>query len=141
MPAGKNKKILDRKTSVFILINGIVISILSLILFGIGITKSKELACTMAFSVLSLSQIVFAISMRSDRSFFSLKAHRFSPSFIIILMVSLLLIIAVLTIPVFMKIFGFVVMDTNTWIMIVLLSFIPLLSSEIVKIFNRKSAK
>jgi|GEM_PF-6791411 len=98
----------------------------------------------MAFATLSLCQLFVMVSVRSNRMLIDFKSHRFSPVFLLTFFGSLVLIAAVLFVPAFSSVFGFVSLTEYGKLgQVVLISLIPLVIFELLKIPEaiRKGAK
>ena len=132
-PRQRDESIFDRRSVFLIVTNGILFAILSLIAFLIGDRQSVGLAGTMAFAVLAFSQLMASVSMRSERSFFHLKGRRFHPYFLAAFLLSVVLVVAVLTIPPLMRLFRLSAMSGSSWLTVIGLSLIPFVIWEAVK--------
>lgn len=151
-PTDKNimdKKFLSGKKSFFsngvgynIIIEGCFIGSISILAFVIGrcffdVGDVPQIGRTMAFGVLSLSQIVHSFNVRSDRSllhvgFFSNMKMIYSSILCIILQIS------VMSVPCLTTIFKTVFLTNTQWLIVLALSLSPLVIVEIEKqIFNR----
>lgn len=143
------------KDSVFTLcFNGILIGLLTLIGFGYGVfayggagTTLQNIADnpqvlihaqTIAFVVLSGTQLVHGLNMRSqNKSIFSIGI--FSNIYLIgAIIIGIALQVAVIYIPVFATLFNVTPLNLKDWILVLALSLLPLILNEIIKIFRRK---
>ncbi len=138
------RKPFDSKKSLFsggmasqIAIEGCMIGVLSLLAFAIGatffdITPVPIIGRTMAFSVLSISQLVHAFNMRSD-----LSLRHINPFVNLYLVgafiVGLLLQVSVVMIPGISAVFKVVALSTVEWSIVAVLSFMPILLVELEK--------
>ncbi|GAA0124638.1 calcium-translocating P-type ATPase, SERCA-type [Clostridium sp. CTA-19] len=144
------------KGSMFTLIfNGFLIGFLTLIAFvygakvygGSDITLSnipdKILihAQTLAFTVLSSTQLAHSLNMRNEsKSIFSIGV--FSNKYLISsIILGLLLQFLVITIPPIATLFGVYKLTLNDWIFVLLISLVPIIINEILKIFKRSNNK
>lgn len=144
------------KGSMFTLIfNGFLIGFLTLIAFvygakvygGSDITLSnipdKILihAQTLAFTVLSSTQLAHSLNMRNEsKSIFSIGV--FSNKYLISsIILGLLLQFLVITIPPIATLFGVYKLTLNDWIFVLLISLVPIIINEILKIFKRSNEK
>lgn len=128
--------IFTRKSMARIAFNGCLTALLTLAAFSLG-GKEQNIALsqTMAFATLSLSQLFVMVSVRSNRLIIDFKSHRFSSVFLISFFGSLILIGAVLIISPITGIFGLVsLFEYGKWGTVLLLSFIPLLVYELLKL-------
>jgi Ca2+-transporting ATPase len=142
-----------------LILNGILIGILTLSAFVIGarvesnvttlfpifpenISKDALIhAQTMAFIVLSVSQLIHSLNMRnSKKSIFQIGF--FSNMFLIgAILIGIFLQDIVITVPFLAKIFEVSNLTGSEWGTVILLSIIPLIFNEIAKIFIRIKEK
>ena len=137
--------IFTKGSSARIICGGVLTAVLTLVAFSLGGREQNiELSTTMAFATLSLCQLFVMVSVRSNRMLIDFKSHRFSPVFLLTFFGSLVLIAAVLFVPVFSSVFGFVSLTEYGKLgQVVLISLIPLVIFELLKIPEaiRKGAK
>lgn len=146
---------LFKGTGLFILINGAIIGFATLAAFIIGIkmfTNNSGLfplfpsncpddalrhGQTMAFLVLSISQLVHSFNLRnSTKSIFTVGI--FSNKYLVgSFILGLLLQISIVSIPFLANVFGVYVLSLKDWSIVALLSLIPLFINELIKIFKR----
>ena len=123
-----------------IVIEGIMIGSLSLIAFVIGykfydIPLASQIPWfgrTMAFSVLSLSQLFHSFNMRSEHSLSEIgmfSNRKLTFSFII----CAILQVAVVSLPPLVKVFQVVPLEKRQWAIVLLLSIVPILVVELQK--------
>lgn len=144
-------------TGAFLILNGILIGVLTLAAFIVGIkvyTKSTTLfplfpkdisqaalthAQTMAFVVLSVSQLFHALNLRHpSKSIF--QVGFFSNKLLIVsILLGILLQDIVITVPFLANIFGVFDLLLRDWIFVGILSIMPLVINEIAKVFIRIS--
>jgi len=142
-----------------LLLNGMLIGLLTLAAFIIGAKyysgvttlfplfpknlspDALEHAQTMAFVVLSVSQLVHSLNMRNDKkSIFQIGL--FSNKYLIAAIVfGILLQDFIITIPALAKVFSVHSLNLMDWGFVTILSLMPLLLNEIVKVFKRSSSK
>lgn len=140
-----------------LIFNGLLIGLLTLAAFIVGIkihTGSTSLfplypsnltedaliyARTMAFIVLSVSQLIHSLNMRSeDKSIFSLGL--FTNKYLIgSIILGILIQDLIITIPFLANIFNVINLTGTDWLVVTVLSLIPLIANEIIKIFKRMS--
>ena len=128
---------LFEKSNVFnIIIEGCLIGCLSLLAFILGNfifeNSSLEIARTMAFSVLGISQLVHAFNMRSEISLFKIgifSNKKMLQSFIICLALQ----VSVVSIPFLSSIFKTTPLNSSQWLAVVLISLVPIVVVEIEK--------
>jgi P-type Ca2+ transporter type 2C len=140
------------KGSLFtLLFNGVLIGILTLIGFIYGVNKYGDAgvtlvnvannpealmhAQTIAFVVLSGTQLIHSLNMRSsDKSIF--KIGLFSNMYLIYAMVvGIVLQMAVIYTPPIARMFNVIPLTLTDWVLVIILSLIPLVINEIIKLF------
>lgn len=135
-PTSSDKSLFSDGLGERIAFEGIMIGALALIAFGIGRsisdTMQQETARTMAFAVLSISQLVHSFNMRTEKSIF--KIHLFSNVFLCIAFaVGILMQAAVISIPVLAGIFSAVPLNAVQWAVVAGLSLVPIFFVEFEK--------
>ncbi len=149
-PANKNtmkhkpnkKKTLFGKSMIYnIAYYGALLTLLSFTAYFIGLRDSYKTAVTMTFITLCLSQIVHAMNQHSNTlSFFSKKQPKNKMLFLAMLASTLILMVILFT-PGLKDFFSIVPLTTTEWITVIGLAFIPLMVSEIIKLFSPKERK
>lgn len=122
---------------VAIIFEGLMIGSLALLAFSIGVNVLGDITIgrTMAFAVLSISQLVHAFNMRSEASVF--KAGLFkNPYLVLSLIVGLILEVSVISIPKLAVIFDVVPLGFIGWGFVAILSVMPLLIVELQKLVS-----
>jgi Ca2+-transporting ATPase len=94
----------------------------------------------MAFCVLSLSQLVHAFNMRSDHSLFRVGLFR-NRTLVFSFVVCALLQISVVVVPPLAALFKTQMLTLSQWLMVILLSLVPLLLVEVEKWFAGRREK
>lgn len=135
-PASADKNLFADGLGERIAFEGIMIGALALIAFGAGRILSdsmqQETAMTMAFAVLSLSQLVHAFNMRSEKSIF--RIHLFSNKFLCLaFVIGTLMQAAVISIPALAQIFSAVPLNGMQWAVVAGLSLVPIVFVEFEK--------
>ncbi len=116
-----------------ILLQGCMIGAFTLLGFTLGnVFYSLETGRTIAFAVLSLSQLVHAFNVRSRHSVFDIGLFS-NKVMCLSFVVCAALQISVITIPVLAGVFKTVPLDPLQWMLVVLLSALPLAIMEFVK--------
>lgn len=123
-----------------LLFNGTLIGVITLIAFFIGMKRySNSLmhAQTMAFMVMSISELIHSLNMRSTKkSIFSLGL--FSNKLLIIsIILGILLQNIILYVPILANIFNVYRLNSYDWLWVIILSLMPLLFNEIIKLFKK----
>lgn len=135
-PKPKNESIFAHGLGLRVALQGFMFATLTLIGYFIGrrITGMPSGGQTMAFFILSLSQVLHAFNMRSNKSLFKIgpfKNKKLNWSALI----SILLILVVLFTPVSIA-FEFVLLPFNLYLIAVALSCVPLVVMEMSKAFG-----
>ena len=142
-PKPKNEGIFAHGLGVRVVLQGAMFAVLTLIGFHLGRTMTGTLAGgqTVAFLILSLSQIVQAFNMRSDHSLFHIGPFS-NRKLNLACLVSILLVAAVLFTPLSIP-FGLVRLPGKLYGIGIALSLVPLLVMECSKAFGliRHSSK
>ncbi|HDX9580658.1 TPA: cation-translocating P-type ATPase [Bacillus pseudomycoides] len=140
----------------FLILNGIVIGLITLIAFIVGAklyTGDTNLfplfpsqieadallhAQTMAFVTLSFSQLVHSFNLRSrTKSIFSIGI--FTNKYLVFsLLIGVCIQVSIISLPPLASIFGVHALTVNDWGFVILLSIIPLLVNEAIKIFKKQ---
>ena len=149
-PANKNtmKHPPTRKGTLFeqnmicsIVYYGALLTLLSFTAYFIGLQQNYETAVTMTFITLCLSQIVHAMNQHSyTLSFFSKEQPKNKILFLAML-ASTLILLVIIFVPALSKFFSIVPLNTTQWLTVIELSIVPLLVSEIIKLFAPKEEK
>ncbi|PEB50942.1 ATPase [Bacillus pseudomycoides] len=139
----------------FLILNGIVIGLITLIAFIVGAklyTGDTNLfplfpsqidedallhAQTMAFVVLSFSQLVHSFNLRSStKSIFSIGV--FTNKYLVFsLLIGVLMQVCIISIAPLANIFGVHALTIKDWGFVLLLSIIPLIVNEVIKLFKK----
>jgi len=139
-------KPIDRRKGLFsgglaysIFVEGIMIGVLTLIAYSFGrnIFGDEHVARSMAFAVLSLSQLVHAFNMRTSRSLFEegmWKNRMMNLSFVICAAMQ----VCVISVPQIASVFKVVGLSIQQWAWVVILSIAPLVIIEVEKALGRR---
>lgn len=136
-PHSPKKGIFDGGLWAAIMCEGLMIGALALLAFSIGSNLFGNFTTgrTMAFAVLSISQLVHAFNMRSEHSV--IKAGLFkNPYLVLSLFAGLVLEVSVITIPKLAASFGVVPLGVLGWLTVAFLSVMPLVIVEAQKCFT-----
>ena len=149
-PANKNtmkhqpnkKGTLFGKTMIYnIAYYGALLTLLSFTAYFIGLRDSYETAVTMTFITLCLSQIVHAMNQHSNTLSFFSKEQPKNKMLFLAMFASTLILMVILFTPGLKDFFSIVPLTTTEWITVIGLAFIPLMVSEIIKLFSPKGRK
>lgn len=142
LPRDTKKEIFSKKEWKNLFLSGLMIGSLSFIAFVVGFYKGDlPLAQTLAFMVLSLSQLVHAFNFRNDKiSIFKLKINKI---LIYTFIISFVLQMLTISIPfladnVFRTV-SIINLDIYDFLLISGLSILPLLIFESIKFYRRKN--
>lgn len=135
-PKPKAEGLFSNGFGIRIIFQGIMFGVLTLFGFRIGesVTGTVEGGRTMAFAVLSLSQIVQAFNMRSDKSLFKIgifKNRMLNKA----VLISVLLVAVVMFTPL-NGIFGLVILPAKLYIVMICLICVPLIITELFKVLG-----
>ena len=153
-----NRKPRDPKESFFAegagmraIVGGVLIGILTLVAFYLGIIHSGDVPIkeakdgteivtygrTMAFIVLTFSQLFYSLSMRNSKKTI-FEVGFFGNMFLIIsIIISIILQVLLISIPPIAKMFKVTALDPSHWGMVTGLSLIPFAINEIIKVVTR----
>lgn len=116
---------------------GILISIISLVAYVIGAQTSYNDGVTMAFLVLCLSQIVHALNQHSSTLSIFSKEHPNNKYLFFAMLSSFVILMLVVFIKPLASFFSLVNLSFNEWVIVALLSLVPLVTLEIYKLIRR----
>lgn len=136
-PVDPKKKLLGGRMAYYIAVEGTFIGAISLLAFVIGKVffdghSAPVYGRTMAFCVLSLSQIVHAFNVRSEHSLFEIGFFG-NIKMVFSFIVCLILQISVVSIEPIAIVFKTIPLPTNAWVIVAALSLSPLVIVEIEK--------
>lgn len=138
-PINKNKSIFADGLGFTIFIEGIMIGIIASIAYIIGknIFASEMIGKTMTFCTLSMSQLFHAVGVESEHSIFSKFVSR-NKYMLLSFFVCMGLQMSVVVFLPFRQLFGTTALSVSQWLCVLTLSSLPLIISEIEKIFKNK---
>ena len=153
-----NRKPRDSKESFFAegagmraIVGGVLIGILTLVAFYLGIIHSGDVPIkeakdgteivtygrTMAFIVLTFSQLFYSLSMRNSKKTI-FEVGFFGNMFLIIsIIISIILQVLLISIPPIAEMFKVTALDPSHWGIVIGLSLIPFAINEIIKVVTR----
>lgn len=143
-PRNPKESLFSGRTGILLILNGILIGGNTLFAFVLGeylYPDSLRHAQTMAFVVLSVSQLFYSLAMRNEtKSLFQVGVFK-NKLLIASLIFGIAIQFAIITIPFTADIFKVYSLDLKDWGIVLLISLIPFAINEIVKIFFRASDK
>lgn len=133
-PKPKNEGIFAGGLGLQVVLQGVMFAVLTLTGFMLGWRDTGNIAAgrTMAFFILSLTQIVHSFNMRSNHSLFYIGPFT-NKSLLRACAISTALIVAVVFIPPVASVFGLTQLPVWLYVCAVLLAFVPLPVLEILK--------
>ena len=140
-PKASNESLFAGHMKIYLIINGLLIGILTLFAFKLGeklYPNSLIHAQTMAFVVLSISQLFFALNMRNTKkSIFEIGL--FTNKYLILsLLLGIIIQVVIITVPFFSNLFKVYSLSFTDWILVFLISIIPLAVNELLKLHLRR---
>ncbi len=138
-PRPKTEGIFAHGLGIRVVLQGLMFAILTLVGFRLGESMTADIkgidpiegGRTMAFMVLSISQVIQAFNMRSDHSLFKIGFFT-NPKLNSACLISILLVLAVLFTPIRIA-FGLIILPTKLYLTALGMIFIPLLIMELSK--------
>jgi Ca2+-transporting ATPase len=121
--------------------NGILIAILTLTVFRVGLGTAQASLVhsrTMAFAVLSLSQLVHAFNMRHQTKSIARTGFLSNPALIGACMFGAALQVAVISVPALAQVFKVKSLAGSEWALVCALALFPLVCNEAGKAVRRK---
>ena len=140
-PPTKKGTLFERSMIYNIAYYGALLTILSFAAYFIGLQQSYETAVTMTFITLCLSQIVHAMNQHSNTLSFFSKEQPKNKMLFLAMLASTLILLVIIFVPALSKFFFIVPLNTAQWLIVIGLSIVPLLVSEIIKLFAPKEEK
>ncbi|MDD3682232.1 MAG: cation-translocating P-type ATPase, partial [Mesotoga sp.] len=136
-PKPKNEGIFARGLGIQVLLQGAMFAILTLIGFAIGWKSTGDVVVgrTMAFVILSLTQIFHSFNMRSNHSLFRIGILS-NKVLSLAVLTSLAMVAAVVFISPFATVFGLTQLETPMYVLALLLSLVPIPVIEIAKLIG-----
>ncbi len=143
-PRNAKEGLFSGKNGALLIGNGILIGIITLSAFYVGTRiypNSLMHAQTMSFVVLSVSQLFYTLSIRhSEKSMFQVGI--FTNKYLIgAIVLGIILQNIVITVPFLASVFKVFRLTLNDWLFVLLLSIIPLIVNETVKILWNRIVK
>lgn len=140
-PRDPKESIFSGNTKYILILNGFTIGLVTLFAFKLGqnlYQNSLYHAQTMAFVVLSVSQLFFSLSMRSEtKSVFEVGLFK-NKYLILSIIVGVFIQFSIIEIPFFSEIFKVYPLNKSDIFIVILISLIPFALNEILKLFLRK---
>ena len=142
------RKPVDRRQGIFanglwnkIIVEGIMIGALTLLAFSIGNKYyGLEVARTMAFLTIGMTELIHSVNIKSDKSLF--KTGILENKFLIgSLVLGVLAQVIVVLIPTLANIFDVVSLDSVQWLITIIISIMPIPIMEVQKMINNRNRR
>ena len=140
-PRDPKESLFNKRTKILLVINGILIGITTLFAFRFGeflYPDSLRHAQTMAFVVLSVSQLFYSLSIRNENKSI-LKVGLFTNKWLIAsILIGIIIQFAIISIPFTANIFKVYPLTFKDFGIVILISLIPFAFNEVMKLFMKK---
>lgn len=137
-PRDPKKSIFSDGLGVMIGFEGLIIGIITIIAFRIGYRINLDIGRTMAFTTLSLAQLIHTFNVRSiDTSAFKVGLGT-NKKLIAANFTSLILMLSIVVVPVLRKLFKLTVLNLQQWSVVIALSISLLVIVEIIKLIKNR---
>ena len=120
---------------------GALLTLLSFTAYFVGLKTNYETAITMTFITLCLSQIVHAMNQHSNTLSFFSKNQPKNKYLFLAMVISTGMLMLIIFVPGLSQFFSIVELNKTQWLITIGLSIMPLLVSEIIKLFAPKNEK
>ncbi len=140
-PPTKKGTLFEKNMVANIAYYGALLTLLSFAAYFTGLRDSYKTAITMTFITLCLSQIVHAMNQHSNTMSFLSKDQPKNKYLFMAMLASILMLLIIVFIPGLRDIFSIVPLTVREWLTVIILSIMPLIVSEIVKLFAPKEEK
>lgn len=137
-PPVKSGTLFERGLVVRVCLHGAFISATTIAAFWVGMnTDSYAAGMTMAFLVLSISQLLHALNQRSNSESIFFRGNGRNPYLFISIVASALVLMLILLVPYLRKIFSLTLITASEWGWVVFFSILPLMAVEVSKVIIR----
>ena len=133
-PKDKNETFFSGGAGVRVAIGGVLFAASTLVGYAIGNTLGAAAASTMAYLVLSISQLFYVLEMRNHSGLFKGGITKFM---LVSFFASVAMVAAVAFIPPFQRVFGLQQLKWHFYLIAVALSTLPTLAHELSRIVRR----
>lgn len=138
----KSGTLFERGLVVRVCLHGAFISAATIAAFQIGMHMDSYAAgMTMAFLVLSISQLIHALNQRSNTESIFFRGNGHNPHLFISIVASALVIAVILLVPYLRMIFSLTMITAKEWGVVAIFSIIPLIAVEFSKMVIRSYRK
>ncbi|GAB6169768.1 calcium-translocating P-type ATPase, SERCA-type [Clostridium carnis] len=143
-PRNPKESLFAGRMGKLLIVNGLLIGATTLFAFVLGeylYPDSLRHAQTMAFVVLSVSQLFFSLTMRSEtKSLFQVGIFK-NKWLIASLVFGIVIQLAIISIPFTANVFKVYALSLKDWLVVIGISLIPFVINEIIKVFFRINDK
>lgn len=133
-PKGKNENFFSNGGGRRVVVGGVLFGASTLVGYAVGNTLGAMQASTAAFLVLSLSQLFFALEMRSRKGIFD---RDITPFMVVSFVVSFALVAVVAFVPVLGNVFELAILPTWQYVVVLALSLVPTLACGAARLLLR----
>lgn len=134
----KSGTLFEKGLVVRVVLHGAFISAATIGAFQVGIhMEGYAVGMTMAFLVLSVSQLLHALNQRSNTESIFSTGNGHNPHLLLSIVASALVLIMILLIPYFRTVFSLCLLTAKEWGFVLLFSILPLLAAELSKLCIR----
>ena len=133
-PKGKNENFFSNGGGRRVVVGGVLFGASTLVGYAVGNTLGAMQASTAAFLVLSLSQLFFALEMRSRKGIFD---RDITPFMVVSFVVSFALVAVVAFVPVLGNVFELTILPIWQYVVVLALSLVPTLACEAARLLLR----
>lgn len=136
-PRDISKPIMDKRFSIEVLVEGLIIAVMTMFAYHIGSTSTVGAGMTMAFATLSLARLIHGFNCRME-SPLTMKTLFKNPYSFLALLAGSVLLFGVLVLEPFHKLFEITDLTFEQYMTIVLLSIVPLIIVQLGKRIARQ---
>lgn len=134
----KSGTLFERGLVVRVCLHGVFISAATIGAFQVGVHMGDyAVGMTMAFLVLSISQLLHALNQRSNTESIFSTGNGHNIHLLYSIVASALVLIVILLVPYFRTVFSLCLLNAKEWRMVLLFSVLPLAAVELSKLFLR----
>ena len=140
-PPTKKGTLFEKSMVANIAYYGALLTLLSFSAYFVGLQTSYETAITMTFITLCLSQIVHAMNQHSNTISFFSKEQPKNKMLFLAMLASVTMLMIIIFVPALSQFFSIVELTAMQWLTVIGLSLVPLIVSEIIKLFAPREEK
>ena len=137
-PKGKDETFFSGGGGRRVALGGVLFGAATLVGYAIGNTQGSAAACTMAYLVLSMSQLFYVLEMRNNVGLFKGGITKFM---LLSFFISVGLVAVVAFVPIFQRIFGLQLMNWHFYLIAIALSLLPTLARELSRLVQKGRRK